>query len=368
MKLQFESFKTEQLMNFNKSIDAYLNKEDLSGSAPSVLFVELTQNCISRCSFCKPNWLNKKEYNMSEDIFSVIVNNFVPKAVLVDLRGWGESLMLPDFHKLLDRVAFHGPKIRIATTLGCGSKETLRSLIDNDVYISLTLDAAEKNMYEKIRIGINFDVVMNNLKFVADALLHKGTLEDDLRFSITLKGDNLDQVEKIVELADSLGVRNIRIVPLQSHPKDKNLLKYHKRKTEQVLMTSINKGNNYGIRFQLGFCPFESLFFSEKIYDPCCHPWLYGYINYKGDFYACEHMLGPSNLNLKLGNIMQNQDDIWNDENTRLLRRNHLIKSNLPGKCQKCYTHGRYADHEQDIFSAFERWNVTDSDIVSRLK
>jgi radical SAM protein with 4Fe4S-binding SPASM domain len=365
MRLDFNQLNDSQKENFNLALNAYKNGLEISSPKPPILYVELTQNCISRCNFCKPKWENNPSFDMSDKLFDLILSEYITFASMVDLRGWGESLMLPDFSKKLTQVRKLGPKIRIATTLGCGSKDTLDSLIDNDVYISVSLDAIDKQLYESIRQGISFDVMMRNLDYITNNLGKKGTLDENLRLSMTLHRDNIQEAEKMVNFADSKGISHLRIVPVQSYPNNPLLLKYLKSETIKTLRKVANLANEKGISLQLGFAPFEEFILSGKTYDPCCHPWMYAFIGYDGDIRPCEHMLGNSDMNLSVGNI-SSTPDWWNGLEMREFRLSH-IKDRLnqtPGKCQKCYTLGRYADHEPDIYSGFEKWNFDANQII----
>ncbi|MFW6008195.1 MAG: radical SAM protein [archaeon] len=364
MKINLEKLSLDQKNNFNQAIKAYEEKNTISSEHPPVLYVELTQNCISKCDFCKPNWNNNPKFNMSEELFQEILNNYIKYASLVDLRGWGESLILPNFKSRIEQVSELGANIRMATTLGCGSKDTLNSLIDNDVFLSISLDAIDKKLYESIRPGINFDTVIKNIKYVTKKLEKKGTLENNIRLSMTMHRDNLYEAEKILDLAKDVGITQLRIVPVQSYPTNPILLKNFKELTINTLNNLSDNADKKKINLQLGFSPFEEFIVKDKTYNPCCHPWMYTFINYTGDILPCEHMLGNSDINISIGNISKTKN-WWNGHLMKEFRKKHTIKilEELPGKCKKCYTLGRYADHEQDIYKKFEKWNFNSNDI-----
>jgi len=367
MKIDLNELSEEQKQNFMQAVDSFESKSETSSIRPPVLYIELTQNCISRCDFCKPNWKNDPSFNMKDELFEILLQDYVRYATLVDLRGWGESLMLSDFSKKLARVKELGPKVRIATTLGCGSKQTLQSLVDNDVYVSVSFDAVDKGLYESIRKGIKYNVVMKNLDYISSRLMEKGTIGDNLRLSATLHRDNINQAEGILELASEYHISQVRIVPVQSFPTNPILLKYYQQETSEVLDKLAHRAKKKGINLQLGFAPFEEFYVKSKVFDPCCHPWMYALINYDGNIRPCEHMLGNSDMNLSVGNIRNTGPEWWNNQDMRKLRRAHSILDleAIPKKCHKCYSLGRYSDHEQDLYEPFKRWEFTEDDILS---
>ncbi len=174
MKIDTERLNEQQKINLRDALNAYERKQVVSSPSPPVLYIELTQNCNGRCDFCRgETWCNDPRYNMSQKLFKILLREYIPFATLVDLRVWGESLILPDFDKYVASVARLGPSIRLTTNLGCGTPAVLQSIVDHDVFISVSIDAAEKSLFERIRKGVSYDTVMKNLAFLATAMRKK---------------------------------------------------------------------------------------------------------------------------------------------------------------------------------------------------
>lgn len=370
MKVDFAKLSSQQKTNLESALKAYNEKKAISSFGPPVQYIELTQNCIGKCVFCKTNWINNPSYNMPDKIFNMLLKDYIPYAVLVDLRGWGESLILPNFAEYLKRVAELGPKIRLTTTLGCGSKKIMQGLIDHDVYVSVSFDFADKKLYEKIRKGINYDTVIKNMSFLTKGMRKKGTLRDNIRLAIApLQKANLGQIEKIIRIAEDFGITEIAMSQLVSWNNDPNLLERNKRETIEALRKCVEYSEKNGIKFQLLRSPFEELYIKEKAFDRCCHPWLYVCINYKGDILFCDHMLGPDYTRYAIGNASGSLENVWNGKKAQQIRLGHVRRRmrELPDKCQVCYTRGRYADHEHQIDEQFDKWLVTEKDIEKKL-
>ena len=186
MKIDFSVLSKKQKENFKDAIEAYKKKELISSSHPAVLAIELTQNCISRCSFCKDkNHKNDLKYNISNEVFDVLMKEYVPYAILIDLKGWGESLMLDNFPDYLTQLVSFGAKTCITTTLGNVPRKNIQALIDKDVYVAVSLDAADKDAYEGIR-DIDYDVVLSNLDFLTKGIFRKySSLEQRINIDIS---------------------------------------------------------------------------------------------------------------------------------------------------------------------------------------
>lgn len=371
MKIDRSKLSHQQRSNLEAAIKSYNERKLTSSASPPVLYIELTQNCVASCTFCRRKHVNSPSYNMDDRTFDIILKDYAPYSVLVDLRGWGESLMLPNFDEYVNRVAKFGPKIKVTTTLGCGSKKALQSLIDNDVYVSVTFDFADKDLYEKWRRGICYDTVIRNLDFLTQEMRKKGTLKDNIRFLMApLQKANLGQVEKIMQIAGRYGVSEVAIAPLVSSPVNPNLLRYNKRKTIEALREAAKYAKDAKIKLSLHLNPFKELYIKEKAFDFCCHPWLYVFINYKGDVLFCDHMMNPFFTRYRIGHITEDKAMVWNGKEAQRQRSAHIQKKmlKLPIKCMACYTGGRYADHEHEIDEQFSRWLVTEKDIEDKLR
>jgi MoaA/NifB/PqqE/SkfB family radical SAM enzyme len=372
MEIAHDKLNEKQRFTLKAALSSYSEKKIISSASPPILYIELTKNCIARCEFCRgSSWKNKPDYTMDGKTFSKLLKEYVPYATMVDLRGWGESLMLPNFHEYVGKIADYGPAIRITTTLGCGTKKNLQSLIDHNVFVSVSFDAAEKNVYEKIRSGLVFDNVVRNIEFVTQGIIKKhGTLKGRFRLGVVpLQEKNLGQLVKIIEFAKRHKIEDIRISPLGADPSCPYLLCHHRHKTVEALKEAVSVAKKEGISLQLGFSLFDDFYFKEKAFDVCCHPWLYSYLDHEGNVGFCDHILtiGKSNY---LGNILvDKKNKIWNGKRIKKIRKIHALRKDtkMISNCARCYKGGRYADHEQDINEMFMKWEVTENDLEIKI-
>ncbi|MFC1885048.1 SPASM domain-containing protein [Thermodesulfobacteriota bacterium] len=92
-------------------------------------------------------------------------------------------------------------------------------------------------------------------------------------------------------------------------------------------------------------------------------------MDHEGNVGFCDHVLTISRNNY-LGNILvDKKDKIWNGKRIKRIRKLHALRkdSKLISNCARCYSDGRYADHEQDINEAFKKWEVTENDLETKL-
>lgn len=372
MKIILDKLSQRQNNNLKDSLKSYENKNVISSEKPAVLYLELTRNCVARCVFCRPlNFVNSPSNNMLKNIFDILKRDYLPFAAMVSLNGWGESLILPDFSSYVEAIAEHGPKMRITTTLGCGNKKALQSLIDYDVYIAVSFDAADRRIYEGIRRKARYKTVIKNLTFITKRILDKhGTLNDRIRLEIhPLQGKNLDYVSGIIDFAEKYKIPEILLGPLGSSSQDQNLLAYHKDKTREVLSLCVNRSKENGIVFRLMESPFSELCFQDRAFERCFHPWAHAFINFRGDFIYCDHLVWPGYAEHIIGNISEKElKSLWNSRKMQLIREAHIKREKgLIKPCEACYARGRYAECEQDLDQQFSRWELTQEHIEDML-
>ncbi|MBN1600065.1 MAG: radical SAM protein [Chitinispirillaceae bacterium] len=366
---QKKGLSPKQLNNLDTAIRSYNNRSLLSSAYPPVLFLELTRNCISRCVYCRKNWTNDPQYDMSREIFSIIIKDCASHAGLIDLRNYGESLMLSDFRWYLEQIADACTNLRITTTLGCGDKETLKSLVDHNVSVSVSLDAIDKNIYERYRRGVCFDTVMKNLRYISSEMVKKhDSLKGHLRIGIApLYRDNLDQVDGILTLAHQLHIPEIRILQLSSAWYDLNTLYFHKKRLLITLHNAIEKAEKYGIEIQFGSPLISALKLNEKACDLCVKPWLYSTVMFNGTMRPCDWQIELKQTSDDLGNIRDGVESVWNGKVAQRLRRYHIQSRGYAKICKTCYRIGRYADHEHTLDQSFKRWLVTGNELYEKI-
>jgi MoaA/NifB/PqqE/SkfB family radical SAM enzyme len=365
MRIDLSSLSEVQRENLQAALQAYHDGKATSAPRPVALFVELTRNCISRCRYCRKHWTNAPAFDMSRDTFRRVIEDCAPYATFIDVRGYGESLMLPDFPWYLEQMARVCPNLRITTTLGCGSRESLDALVEHDVFVSVSFDAANKEFYERYRRGVQYDVVVRNLEHVSDAVRRKhGSLHGRMRIGIApLYADSLDHVDGVLELARRLGIPEVRIVPLTSAWYDLNLLVYHKQKVLRTLQRAIEKAEASGIDLQLASPVLSCLKLDHKACDRCFKPWFYAVIMFDGTMRICDWQVELERSPDDLGNVRSGVESAWNGDVAARIRRSHLGVGRPSALCRGCYRVGRYSDHEHDLDPYFRRWLVTGSDV-----
>lgn len=141
---------------------------------PEALDVELSNWCPAKCFFCprgKPDYSRKVGY-MNEDVFGPLCaeiakwNQVQPRTVrLIFLHMMGEAISHPHFCEWVDRLHRAGVGSTIVSTnaIPLDADKAAAILASSLNTLILSVDAVTKEVYEKIRVGGDFDKVQENV-------------------------------------------------------------------------------------------------------------------------------------------------------------------------------------------------------------
>jgi len=135
---------------------------------PKRIYVELTRNCNMSCIMCtrKQNHDNyyDEKLNMSFDLFKEIADELFPHADFVDLRGFGESTLVPNIMDYWRYASKFNVNAGLITNLSFDNDILLAYLVENNFWIGISIDGADKETYGNIREESYFEQVINNIK------------------------------------------------------------------------------------------------------------------------------------------------------------------------------------------------------------
>ncbi|MFH1002672.1 MAG: radical SAM protein, partial [Chloroflexota bacterium] len=141
----------------------------LPGLAPYLwdIEVEVTTRCYLRCVMCEHTYWPDKGY-LNQDLafepFKELIDS-LPRLKWINLTGEGSAFLNPDFMKMVRYVKSKDIYLDFSHDFFFMTDEIARELIGLGVErIYLSIDAATKETYEKIRIGSDFDRATGNIR------------------------------------------------------------------------------------------------------------------------------------------------------------------------------------------------------------
>jgi MoaA/NifB/PqqE/SkfB family radical SAM enzyme len=186
--------------------DRSVPKDALPKRRWRLLQVEAAFACNLRCVMCPWREIADRIENrglMSPPIWDAI-RPHLSEINSIDFTGGGEPLLQPKLTGWIAEAHAAGCETGFLSNGLLLKKEKLQQILNAGVdWIGISLDGADAEMYEKIRIGSNFDRVCENVAGIAD--LRNGSRPKTM-INFVLMDLNFHQVEDIVRLALQLGV------------------------------------------------------------------------------------------------------------------------------------------------------------------
>jgi len=143
----------------------YRKKSTLLPYWPVRIWVELTSHCNYRCVMCPNKDLNKTDKGyMDMALYKKIVDEAAPFVFDINLAHRGESLLHPQIIEAIDYAKKNGLYTRLHTNGSLLSEDISRQVVQVGLdRLSFSFDGYEKQTYEKIRIGGDFDKTVSNI-------------------------------------------------------------------------------------------------------------------------------------------------------------------------------------------------------------
>ena len=139
---------------------------------PRMVVLSVTYRCNSRCPSCpyvqsKIRQSYKDTPFMPAEIFKKIADECGKYHSVIRLTGGGEPLLHPQMVELIEYAKDAGAKIGLITNGSLLDAQTVVDLlgVGTDA-IEISADAADKATYEKVRVGLKFDNLLQNVKYL----------------------------------------------------------------------------------------------------------------------------------------------------------------------------------------------------------
>jgi len=171
-----------------------------------LLQVEAAFACNLRCVMCPWREIAEKVENrglMSQEIWQSI-RPHLSEIKSIDFTGGGEPLLQPKLSEWMAEAHAAGCETGFLSNGLLLKKEKLQQILNAGVdWIGVSIDGANAELYERIRVGSNFVRVCENVAEIAKLRLDN---VPKTMINFVLMDLNFHQVEDIVRLAAQLGV------------------------------------------------------------------------------------------------------------------------------------------------------------------
>jgi MoaA/NifB/PqqE/SkfB family radical SAM enzyme len=336
-------------INRSLNLDEYRRGCIELASRPQFLVIELTQTCNLRCPMCRPDASATANRVMTSELFERVAEDLFPLAMMVDLRGWGESLILPDIVKHIDKAASFGANIRFVTNLSFRRPAVLEKLAEHGCHVAVSIDAADPELFRALRGGAKLDLVASNIDLLTSSYEKRFGTTERLYFTTTVQKPALTDLPNIIDFAADHRIKEVRLFSVTVENDSPLGIEGEAERIDEILNQAGERARQRGVRLiagtRLGSMP------ENRLDIPAClHPWAYAYVSYSGAVGFCDHLVGIPGEAYHLGHLQGSSfEEIWNGPGWQALRREHLgnrdPKAPKFHECGWCYKN-RYIDFE----------------------
>ena len=323
-----------KLFNFLKFSISKKNKKLNLNFLPVTMDIEPTTGCNFKCTMCQVSSKDFVSKNLDFEMFKKTIkdNNQLLK---IKLQGMGEPLVNTKFFDMVDFASKQGIVSEITTNGSLLNEKNIVKLYNSNLSrITISIDGATSETFEKIRVRSNFDMVVKNCKNLVN-YYKKKIIRPEISAWCVIQNDNVFEFNKIYELCKEIGFDKLTYqFYLSGWGKDEwNNINKNKRIDIKNIKDQIKKVQKKGSKEGMEVNIFDEnlLSFSRQ----CVWPWESSYISKTGDVVPC-CIIGDEKV-VSFGNIKDNSfKEIWNSQNYKNFRKD--IKNNkIPDYCKNCY-------------------------------
>ena len=302
---------------------------------PKEIQIEPTIKCNNDCIMCNREARMREARDMTLEEFKYIIKQF-DSLKKIHMHGIGEPFLNKDFVDMLKHAKKKEIYVCFNTNFSTMTEDLANTLIDLKTdEIRISLDAADKKIYRKIRGFDRFDSVIQNIKMLVALKKKRHSTLPYVKIVVVATKHNLYSISKIVEIAHSLAIEEVFVQNLQSWSKKefRNTVKkehsifYEEYKwREEAFERARITAKILEIKISLPQL-------KNKKYT-CIWPWTSCYISVEGFITPCCNCSDPRTKNM--GNIFRNPiKKIWNNSNYNKFR-DGISGGNLPDVCKDC--------------------------------
>ena len=186
--------------------DKVIGKKSLKNRPWRLFQVESAIACNLKCIMCPWREIAKKATDhgiMTPEIWKAI-RPYLSQVQSVDFTGGGEPLLQPRLAEWIAQAKAAGCETGFLSNGLLLTEAKLKKILAAGInWICISMDGATAEMYNKIRVGSNFERVCENVANIAR--LRAGNLPKTM-INFVLMDINAHQMEEIVQLAARLGV------------------------------------------------------------------------------------------------------------------------------------------------------------------
>ena len=306
---------------------------------PRFAQIEPTGLCNLACPMCTVNHRADAPRHLTLARFQQWIEQ------LLHLQGLGEPMLNPEFFEMVAWASARGIRVSANTNLTLLTPERAQRCIDSGLHaLSVSVDAADREVYESIRVKASYDKVVRNLGRLSAVLRRAAGAGPQVRLVMVLMRRTLDQLAPVLRLAQRFGVHTVQVQRLSSDLEQADLparyipIRDHVRDAELSPADLVHARAAFAQASRLAAALGVTLHLPRLSPNPqpprCTWPWEQLYLTAGGEMLPCCMAGTPDRASF--GNV---QDEYvltrWHGEAAQRFRE-QLAGSEPPQLCRHC--------------------------------
>ncbi|MDH5637191.1 MAG: radical SAM protein [Nitrospinota bacterium] len=298
--------------------------------------MELTNHCQLKCVTCPlhtPAGARMIKGFMAFEEFKVVVNQFAGTLTSLGLSGLGESLLHPDFQKMVTYIKARNNNLTIflATNADLPKfRQILEPVIDKIDSIMISIDGVG-DVFESVRLNSKYERFIENVEWL---IAKRASEMQSTSFNMVVSAENQSQMKDVVLLAARLGIKYVGVNPMNLVCREENYESYNIYLTaefaEHLKDARLEAAEN-GITLSADYFP-DPL--KPRIASDCVFLWDAFQINWDGSLaYCCAK---PYPWVFESGNVFKSGLMKCVNSSTFIKARKVALKGATPPLCGKC--------------------------------
>jgi radical SAM protein with 4Fe4S-binding SPASM domain len=333
--------------------------EQLTPPLPEELQVEITGACNLRCRMCLVRYapaVGRREGALDLEQFLELVDS-IPRLRKLTLQGLGEPLLSPHLFEMVDYARARDIEVGFNTNGTLLDRETAGRLVAAGVsWLHVSLDGATAATYEDVRHGPalrprpgQFERVVANLRGLIDARAAAGSATPRVHIVFVAMRRNIEELERLVELAAEIGVDELfvqnlshdfgdapeaeRYRQMHDYVEEEALFGGHLEAVEEIFEHAEERSRELGLELRLPRLAERPA--RRRAGEPgCSWPWDSAYVTHRGEVQPCCMVMGSDRA--RLGDLdTESFDEVWQGAAYREFRE-RLLSDDPPEVCRGC--------------------------------
>ncbi|HOW43970.1 MAG TPA: radical SAM protein [Candidatus Aminicenantes bacterium] len=219
-------------------------------SLPASLYVDVTKKCNLRCPSCfrsAPEHAGADWPEIDFPLFERIADELFPAACRVILSGGGESLLHPDFSRMLELCLRYRARPLLYTNASTLTSATVTLLARAGACLGVSIDGAAAATFERLRFPLKWERMLQALDLIRTIGREVNNEDFYPYLGVVLQNDNLHELPLFIDLARDHGMEQVKfslLIPYYPLLRDKVP---SARDLERELVKALEKANDLGI-------------------------------------------------------------------------------------------------------------------------